>query len=140
MIIDDISRLQIRGTRNGATAARVSAVLGVMPTELGERGDARYSSRTKPFKNGRTRTTSLWVLEVAAGEESDIPFTSMSRLLDMVEAIAERLDGLRSDYDITLDWFGDSRGSQASLSIPSKLLQRMAALDLDLSLEVISSE
>ncbi len=132
MVIDGKASLSIKSlTRR---ASDVTAVLGLTPTAIAERGDPVGKLRTgadgKPSM--RERSSSIWVLDAADSQTDDgTGLSSVHYLADALEAKREALATLRGDYFIEIRWSGFSDSQQGGFLIPAELMATLGSLGCD---------
>jgi Domain of unknown function (DUF4279) len=126
----DRSKAALRISSDLGSAAAVTSLLGVEPTNSHEIGDARSN------RNPGTWRHSHWALESTLAEEEPLG-THLEQLLDVVEAKRSEIQSLKND-GYSLDWFCfvSIEDGQGGVMLAPTLLARLAhfgvSLDLDL--------
>lgn len=112
-------------------ASAISAVLGLEPSALHERGDRRIG------RNGREYgpyATSSWHYDLNNPVDVD-DATGTCSLRALVEAISDRADALsslRPNYTTAIRWSADVRSDQGNFEIPGDLMIALGLLGCDL--------
>lgn len=132
MLVDGKASLSIKSVTH--PAAEVTAILGLTPTIIAERGDPVGKLRTgadgKPSM--RERTSSIWVLDGQASDPDDRSgFSSVQALVDLLAPKAAQLELLRTNYFVEIAWSGYSDRPQAAFLLPAELLAALGALGCD---------
>jgi hypothetical protein len=132
VLIDGRASLSIKSVTH--PAAEVTAILGLTPTIIAERGDPVGKLRTgadgKPSM--RERTSSIWVLDGPASDPDDgSGFSSVQALVEVLTGKEAQLERLRAHYFVEIAWSGFSDRPQAGFLLPAELLAALGALGCD---------
>ncbi len=132
MVIDGKASLSIKSL--DAPAARVTEILGIEPTNCGEKGElfgrARANAAGKMVR--RKRSYSSWVLDAPAPDPDDVTgFSSVENLVAILQEKAHLLEQLKDNYYIEIWWSGFSDSMQAGFLLPSEMLTALGALGCD---------
>jgi hypothetical protein len=119
----------LRITKPGMSAAAVTARLGIEPTYTHEVGDA--------FGRGdQRRKQAIWSLSTKANGRGRLD-EHLARLLDQVEPKRSVIEEL-ADEGYVMDWFCfvGVEGGQGGVVLAADLLRRLAALPIELDLDI----
>jgi Domain of unknown function (DUF4279) len=119
------------------TAAEITRILGVEPTDAHDIGDptraALSGRRTTPKAMTHQQTGWSFDADPAGIDPEDrTGFASMRLIVERFRDRADALAELRSDCDTRIWWSGDSNSSQGGFVIPADLLADLALLGCDL--------
>ena len=111
---------------------RVSDALGLLPTRSGRRGEMISARVQKPRAKG------FWILDSAQDVARSESFDShVTWLLDRLEPVAERIQGLASEHEVVDLWAGIYTGKDhGGPVVGATALRRVANLGLALCLDV----
>lgn len=126
------SRAQFNGYSETRSSAELTALLGVEPSEQHERGDL-MAPDDPPFGSF---DLAIWNLYPPKSDLDADP-TGVAVLRWVLERLAGKGDILRTlqpDYEFDLSWWGQSADWRTDVSLPSDLLQQIAALGVDLTI------
>ena len=127
------SRAQFNGYSETRSSAELTALVGVEPSEQHERGDLMepddpsFGAYEEAIWNLYPPTSAL-----------DADPTGVAVLRWVVDRLAGKGDILRTlqpDYEFDLSWWGQSADWKTGVSVPADLLQQIAALGVDLTIE-----
>jgi hypothetical protein len=119
----------LHGRTQAATAAAVTAALGIDPTRSHETGGPHPSPTLAA--RGRRTEQSLWLFEEPETFKSDDDFhgmASLDRLAERFEPKAEILATLAEDYSIRVWMYAQSDSSQGGFVIAQETMRRLGLL------------
>ena len=116
--------------------AEISAMLGLEPTDWGEKGDLTPAGRAgRNYAPERlTYQRTYWSLtesgdEPSAGDETG--FSALRALVGRLEPHAQALEDLREGGETRLWWSGDSDSAQGGFVLDTDLIRRLSNLGCD---------
>ena len=118
------------GRHADATAAAVTAALGLQPSYSHESGDPHQSAR---LATSGTTKESKWILreERTAGSDEDFHgMRSLDRLAERLEPYAESIRTLRTDYWVIVDLYASSDTSQGGFFVSQETMRRLGLLEV----------
>jgi hypothetical protein len=119
----------LHGRTQAATAAAVTAALGIDPTRSHETGGPHPSPTLAA--RGRRTEQSLWLFEEPETFKSDDDFhgmASLDRLAERFETKAEVLSALEKDYFIQVRMISFSDSDQGGFVIAPETMRRLGRL------------
>jgi hypothetical protein len=131
-----MATFRLIGDSAACSAARLTAQLGVQPSEAAEAGTP-IGPRTPAL-----RQESIWLLTSAEGPEADVELVDqLRRLLDVLEPVADRLWEL-VEGGYWANWFCylGSHATEHAVELDRATLQRLLALPGDLWLDVYEDD
>ncbi len=120
---------------NGTDPARVSEILGLLPTSIKRRGSVRPS--------GRTLDHNVWTLDVgrSANTKADESGTgALHNLVSVARPAVGKVPLLPTDCDARIWWSADSDSTQGGFVISADLATSIAALGIDVYATVYLEE
>lgn len=126
-------KASLRLTSETASAADITARLGIQPTFTRERGEP-----ISPRLPGKSAKHSVWRLESSAAEQEGIE-VHLRQLLDVLHGHAAELIELASEYDVDWFCFVDFDG-QGSVELSPELMDDLGALPGELVLDLYGSD
>jgi hypothetical protein len=135
MIVGDRSTLSIYS--HARTAAEITAILGLQPSESAEKGEPKRAALAGRQLAPRHMTyeRSQWSFDAeksAADPDDETGFASLRVLVDVFRDKGQLLESLRADCETIVWWSGDSDSSQGGFVLPADLLADLARLGCDL--------
>ncbi|WP_082590304.1 DUF4279 domain-containing protein [Agromyces sp. Soil535] len=128
-------RASLTVVSNETDPARVSEILGLLPTSIKRRGSVRPS--------GRTLDHNVWTLDVGRSANTDADETGTRALHDLVSfarPAAGKFPLLPSDCNARIWWSTDSDSTQGGFVISADLAANIAALGIDVFATVYLEE
>jgi len=128
-------RASLTVVSNETDPARISEILGLLPTSIEGRGSVRRS--------GRTLDHNVWTLDIgrSANTDKDEAGTgALHSLLSVARPAAGNFPLLPADCDAKIWWSADSDSSQGGFVISADLATNIAALGIDVYATVYLEE
>lgn len=124
---------------NETDPARISEILGLLPTSIKRRGSVSLS--------GRTLDHNVWTLDVGRSANSDADETgtgALHNLFSVARPAGGKFPLLPADCDARIWWTADSDSTHGGFVISADLATNIAAIGIDVyatvSLEVASNK
>lgn len=131
-VVSVTASIILNGKTPQATAAAVSAALGMEPTASHEAGEPHPSPTLAA--RGRRTDQSFWEFEEPETSKSDDDLhgmASLDRLAELFEPKGEILAALEKDYWIRVWIYSDSDSYQGGFVIASETMRRLGKLNAD---------
>lgn len=142
MVVDGIASLII--SSRDKSLNHLTELLGIEPTSHWERGDAHVLRRPGFPDEYRPRVNSNWSIHVHDDEfehpDDETGLASLRRLADILAGKGAILESLRSEFEPTIHWTGDSDSTQGGFYMPIDLIRDLGSLGCDLLMTVNNEE
>lgn len=128
------SRASLRISSKSLTCAEITAALRTEPTVCFERG-----APVRSAAGGPKREESLWIMESGLNDAESLE-RHLQYLVEFVSSKSSQLSSIRPRCDMEVFCAFASETGQGGVTLPSNLLKAIAAIPMDLSLDLYPPE